>query len=232
MHKNRWLIFAHRGMLRLNQPGDPTPGGGTPPVPTPPATPPAEPKTFDQDAVTAIATREHDRGSREGKRQAEEALLQRLGVTSLEDVDNLAALAKAAKDADDANKTQAQRDAEAAKADRAAAAAALAEAKNERHAASLERALTSAGMDAATQKYVTVPGVTVDSTPDEVTAAIAAMKEAQPALFGGGTPTPTPPAGGDPRPPAGGGRPPKGEFGGAGAKRFESQVARQTPPQQ
>lgn len=228
MMKNRWLLLARAGMIRTNQPpGD----AGTPPVPTPPpSAPPAPPesRTFDQDAVSAIATREHDRGAREGKRQAEEALLQRLGVTSVDDLDNVAALAKAAKEADDKNKTQAQKDAEEAAALRAEAETDRAAAKAERHSATLERLLTAAGMAPETQAYVTVPGLDVGATVEEIQEKVTAMKEAQPNLFGT-APAPTPPPNADPRPPVTG-RTPQGEFGSEGSRRFAGQMARETPP--
>lgn len=230
MMKNRWMLFADRGMIRLNQP--PTQPGGdlTPPVPSPPthppAQPPAEPKVFDQEKVSEIAAREHDRGSREAKRAADQAWLDRLGVTSVEEVDALRAAAQAQKEADEKNKSQAQKDLEAAQASRAEAERLLADAKADRHRAALTSALTTAGMPAATQAYITVPGVTADSSAEDISAAIEKMKTEQPTLFG--TPAPTPPPGADPKPPAGG-RAPRGDFGGDGAKRFEQQAKREAP---
>lgn len=226
MKKNRWMIFAEHGLINLSEPPA-DPGGDPTPKPTPPANPPADPgppRTFVQEEVNAIATREHERGAREAKKQAEEALLKTLGVESMDQVADLAALAAAAKAADDANKTQAQKDAEAAAKARAEAEADRATAAAERQATRLERTLSAAGMDEATQEFITVPGLTVDSTPEDIKAAVDKMKADQPNLFTGKVSVPD----GDPNPP-GRRRPATGQFGGEGAKRFENQVKRETP---
>lgn len=222
MSKKLMMFAQAHGLVRFNKPPDDAPSGG--PVPTPPA-PSSSPdaQVFDQAKVTEIATREHDRGTREGKRQADQAWLDRLGIESVEDAEALAALAKAAKEADERNRTQAERDAEQAAKDRAAAAADRAAAKAERHASTLERVLSAAGMPPETQAYITVPGLTVDSTPEEVEAKVAEMKTSQPALFGAPLVAPPNAPGVPPAAP----RLPQGTFGGEGARRFESQAARQ-----
>lgn len=230
MDRNRLRMLAALGVIRMSQPPEGAPGGGAdprPPVPTPPPSgapaPPADPKTFDQEFVTAIATREHDRGNRDGKRQADTDWLSRLGVSTVEEAEALAALAKTAREADDKNKTEAQRNLEAAAKTKAEAETLKAEAQAERFASRLERALTRAGMDEKVQPNVTVPGLTVESTPEEIETAITKLKTDVPNLFGAVTP---PPPTADPLKPPGF-RPPTGDFGGEGAKRFQAQAERE-----
>lgn len=217
MHKSLIDRLAAAGMIRFAEP--PAPGGGAP-APTPLAVPPAPTPGFTQEDLSRIATAEHEKGERKGKQAAIEEVQQTLGV-SLEEATRLIT---AARSAEDAAKTQAQRDAEAAAADRAEAAAALAAAKADRHAAIVERALTSAGVDEAALAAISVPGITIDSTPDQITAAVTALKEKVPSLFGVARP-PVPKA--DPRPGAGGGipKPAGGVIGQGGLAEFEKRFS-------
>lgn len=215
MHKSLIDRLAAAGMIRFAEP--PAPGGGTPPAPAPSplAVPPAPAATFSQEDLSRIATAEHEKGERKGKQAALEEAAQTLGV-SLEEA---ARIVKAAKDADDALKTQAERDAAQAAADRAEAAAALAAARAERHASAVERALTAAGVDEAALGAITVPGITLESTPEQITAAVADLKTKVPSLFGTARP-PVPKA--DPRPGGGGiPKPAGGVLGQGGLAEFE-----------
>lgn len=206
------------GMLRFSQPPEPAGGTPTPPAPAPLAplvTDPPPGSAFSQQDVSRIATAEHEKGERKGKQAAIDEVQQTLGV-SLEEAARLVA---AARSAEDAAKTQAQRDAEAAAADRAAAAEALAAARADRHSALVERALTAAGLDEKALGAVTVPGITVESTAEQIAAAVTKLKTDVPSLFGPAAPIP--PA--DPRPGAGGGipRPAGGTLGQGGTAEFE-----------
>ena len=170
---------------------DPNPDG-TPGAP--PAGPPAV-KTFTQDEVTAIATREKDQGRVLALREATE----KLGGLTIEDA---AKLAEAARAADEANKTEAQRELAAAQADKAAAAKEKADAAADRHAARLERLLGKAG---AVDVEIAARALDIALGADEaaVTAAIEAFKTKVPGMFATGTTPPNTDPGHQP-PPGGG----------------------------
>src|SRR5690606_2004609 len=169
MLKNpRWMMFADRGLIRLDQPtGTPTP---TPtPIPTPPA---PTGGTFTQEDLNRIAAAEADKGERRGKQAAAEEAAKTLGVS----VEEAARIIKAHQEAEAAAMSEAQRLEAAAKATQAAAEADRAAAKLELHAARVERALTTAGVDEKAIAAVNVPGITVDSTPEEIKAAVDKLK--------------------------------------------------------
>lgn len=117
---------------------------------------------------------------RAAKEAAEKALADKLGGASLDDV---IAAAKAAKDAEDAAKSEAQRDREAAAAEKAEAEKIKAAAKAELHTTRITAALTAAGAPEKAVAAITVPGITVDSTADEIKAAVAKLKADVPGLF-------------------------------------------------
>lgn len=163
-----------RKSARLRYMTEPNPTGapGTPPAPAAPAVPP----TFTQDHVTAIATQNKD----EGRRSALREVSDKLGGLSLDDA---AALIEAARKADEANQTQAQRDAAAAATAKADADRLKAEAAADRHAARVERLLTTSG---AANVAVATRALDVAVGADEatVTAAIEKLKTDAPGLFG------------------------------------------------
>lgn len=186
-----------------DQPVPPAPatGPGTPPpnAPTPPA-----PRTFSQDEVNAIATRE----AQAAERTAQQKLLQTIGVDTPE---ALKALVDAQRAADEAGKSQLQRDQEAAQAARAAADAEKASAATERFEARVERAFASVGVlsDGTPEGDAKIARIrrmiTVDATADyaAVQADVAAIRTDFPALFSPTEGTPPPAPGSDPK-----GRPP------------------------
>jgi len=211
MLKNpRWMMFADRGLIRLDQPtGTPTP---TPtPIPTPPA---PTGGTFTQEDLNRIAAAEADKGERRGKQAAAEEAAKTLGVS----VEEAARIIKAHQEAEAAAMSEAQRLEAAAKATQAAAEADRAAAKLELHAARVERALTTAGVDEKAIAAVNVPGITVDSTPEEIKAAVDKLKVDVPSLFTGVV---VPPNADPQRPGQPLGAPATGTLGGEGIKRFE-----------
>lgn len=227
MLTSRWNHLTALGFISLIDP-DPAGGGGgdpKPPVPTPPAVPPVvpgEPKSFDQVEVSAIATREHDRGSREGRRTALEEIEAKLGGATLDDV---VAAYTALKTTQDAAKSETEKALEAAQKALADAQKDRATAKQEVYEARRTRALTTAGVPTEAHDAITIPGITADSTDEEVTAAVEALKTKIPALF---TAAPLPPNSDPTRRPAGA-VPPSPTFGAGGksefAKRYPDTVA-------
>ena len=212
---SRWKNLAPLGMITLADP-DPSGGGdGKPPVPTPPVTPPVPPvegKTFDQVEVSAIATREHDRGNREGRRTALEEIQEKLAGASLDDV---VAAYNSMKSAQDALKSDAEKMLEDAQRIKGEAEADRADAKNAVFTARRALALTTAGVPTEAQDAITLPGITADSTDDDIKVAVEALKVKIPALF---SKTPIPTA--DPRKPLGS-KPPSSDFGSTGKSEFE-----------
>jgi len=195
---------------------DPSGGGeGKPPVPTPLAALPVhvpEGKTFDQVEVSAIATREHDRGNREGTRKVLEEFERKLDGATL---DQVMAAYTSQKSAQDALKTEAQKALEEAQRIRGEAEADRATAKSEMFAARRTLTLTTAGVPTEAQDAITLPGITSDSTDDDIKVAVEALKVKIPALF---SKTPIPKA--DPKKPAGS-QPPSADFGSTGKLEFE-----------
>lgn len=156
-----------RARLRLRYMTDPNPEG------TPGSTPPA-PRTFTQDEVTAMMTRE----KADGRSAATREIADKLGMS----IDDATSLLAAAKAADDANKTQAQRDAAAAADAKAEAEKAKADALADRHAARVERLLGSAGAANVTVAARAID-VAVGADDATVTAAIDKLKTDAPGLF-------------------------------------------------
>jgi len=187
----------------------PAPAPGPAPAPTPPApapapTPPEPGKTFTQEDITRIATRE----KAEGRTAATNELLKSLGVETMEQAQEIL---KRQRDADEATKTQQQKDAERAAKDREEAAKEKTSATHERMMAKIERALVRAGVQDGTLDDV-AKLVTIDdpSKADDgvIKTAVEALKARLPMLFGPASPEPGsgPPKPGDPGP---GPRPPK-----------------------
>lgn len=220
MNKPLWMRLAETGHISLSEP--PAAGGGTPtPTPAPPATyvPPtgggAAPAVFTQDDLNRVGAAEAAKAERRAKAEAAEEAARTLGVP----VDEAARIIKAHQDAETAAKSEADRALAAANTEKAAAAADRAAAKAELHAARLERALTSLGVDPKALAAINVPGLTVDSTPEEIQVAVEKLKADVPSLFS--VQAPVIPSADPQRPGQPLGQPPTGTLGGDGTKRFE-----------
>jgi hypothetical protein len=181
-------------------------------------------KTFTQAEVNKFAARE----KAEGKRAAEKALAEALGVP-LEEAKKIIA---AAKEAEDAKKSEADKEREKAVAERKAAEAAKSEAAAEVHEARIERALAAQGFAGDEKKLARVRKmitVEIGASYEDVLADVKEAKTEFPEIFAGkaddgtdkdGKPGKLPnsdPAG-KPAKPNGG----ESKFD-AGAKRFEAE---------
>lgn len=213
--------ISHRAAIRFVEDPAPNPEGGDP-AGGAPAAPAAGEKTLTQREVSAIAAREKS----EGKKAAETAIAEQLGVSITE----AAAIIKKAKDADEAVKSDAQKDRDAAAKEKQEAEAEKLSAKNEVHQARLERAFAKEGIDLDDDKKKEANSrllrlVTVEAGADyaAVLAEVQQIKNDFPGLFtetsgGGGAPS------GDPK-----GTPPKPNPGedkyAAGAKRAQARLA-------
>lgn len=219
----------HKRPLKLRFIEDPAPPSGelgTPPAGggAPAATPPADaPKTFTQDDLTRVATKE----KQEGKAAAERELAEQLGVP-LDQAKQIIADARAK---DEATKTEAQKDRDAAAREKSEAEAEKAVAKQEVHDARLERAFAKEGLDLddsdeKVKRLVRLVSSEVGSSYEDILAEVKTLKTDFPALFGeevapvkGGKPPKAP--NGDPK-----GNPPKPTGGEdkftAGAERAKS----------
>ncbi len=172
MKQPKWIILARTGMIRLDDPNDnPGGGGGNDDDDK------DKGKTFTQEDLNRVATKE----KQDGERKARQDIAEQLGV-SLEDA---AAIIKKAKEQDDKDKSEAQRREDAAAAREKAANEREAEAKRTVFETRLGRVLDKAGMSEAVQENVTVKGLTVDSSVEDIQAAVDKLKKDAPALFGG-----------------------------------------------
>lgn len=188
-----YLIKGGSGPPTPPPPSPPPPPAPESPPPNPPTPPPAPPRTFSQDEVNAIATRE----AQAAERTAQQKLFQSLG---LENADQLKELVERQRKADDAGKSELQKQQDAATAERKAAEAEKVAAAVERFDARVERAFASVGAvsdgtpesDARLSRIRRM--ITVDQTADyaAVKADVDAIRTEFPALFGepGGTPPP------------------------------------------
>jgi len=135
------------------------------------------PKTFSQEDVNRIATREKE----QGKQAASRELAEQLGVS----VEEAKQIIQRAKEADDAQKTEAQRAREAADREKEEAALEKRAATTERHEAAVERRLVMAGVTdekklARVMRMVTVePG----ASSDEIQTDVDQLKTDFPELF-------------------------------------------------
>lgn len=157
-------------------------------------------KLIPQSEVTAIATREKE----QGRRAAEEALAQKLGVP-LEEAEQIL---KAHREKREAEKSEAQREKDAAAREKAAAEQEKLAAKKEAHDARVDRALVAAGLDlddetdegkAKVDRIRRMVTAEVGAEYDAVKADVAALKTQFPDLFGK---APDPSAPKPPKPPA------------------------------
>jgi hypothetical protein len=135
-------------------------------TPAPPAT---VTTTFSQDDVSRVASTEHAKGSREGRK----ALLEELGFDKFDD---LKTLVSTHKEAQRAAMTEAERlKAEAADA-KAAADAERTALASERHTLNVERALQAAGAQGDISRLVRLVDVEVGSDAAAVQAAVESIK--------------------------------------------------------
>ena len=149
---------------------------------TPPPAP-AEPRTFTQDDLTAIATREREQGKRAGETAAQDAINAAIKAAGLDgDLTAILDAAKRATVADEAAKTEAQRDADAAAKIKAEAETLLASAAKTLHDAKVTQALAGAVDPVIAARALDVP---VGADDDTIKAAVADLKTRVPGLFGG-----------------------------------------------
>lgn len=175
---------------------------------------PTEPKTFTQEDLDRIVGERIARAERDAKKAAQDALTDKLGGATLED---LLAAHKAQADAEDAAKTEAQRLRDEAAAEKATAAEERAAAARELHDARLYRALTAAGVPDDAVGTINVD-VEVGATVEDIKTAVDALKVKVPALFGA---VPAPQANpGDPAP-----KREAGEWGSEGLEEFKRRQA-------
>ena len=137
--------------------------------------------TLTQEQVNAIATAEKEKGERRGRQDALAEIEQKLGGVKLDD---LLESHKKQQEAEDKLKSEAQLAAEAAVRAQAEADAKLAQAGALLHQARVTQALTSAGILPTAINATVVPGITQESTDDEIVKAVEALKTAVPQLFG------------------------------------------------
>lgn len=143
---------------------------------------PAE-KTFTQAEVNKMTAKEKG----EGRRAAEKALADQLGVSLAE----AAEIIKKHREAEDAAKSEAEKERAAAAKEREAAEAAKREAATEVHEARIERALAAEGFAGDDKKLARVRKmitVEVGATYDDVLADVKEAKTEFPEIFAGKTP--------------------------------------------
>lgn len=182
-------------------------------------------KKFTQADVNKFATRE----KAEGKRAAEKALAESLGV-SIEEAKKIIVKHQ---ETEDATKSEAERERAAAVKEREAAEAAKREATAERHEAQIERALTKEGFDGDEKKLARVRRmitVEVGATYEDVLADVQEAKTDFPELFASKAPEDKDGKPGTRKLPSSdpSGKPPKPSGGedafAAGQKRFEEEA--------
>lgn len=156
-------------------------------------------RTFTQDDLTRVGTRE----KREGKRAGQRELLEALGFN---DVDEATEFVQSMKDRQDADKDELTREKEAAAKTRAEGEAAKTAAAQARHEANVLKGLLLAGADVkSADKLVRMVDAEVGAEADDIATAVESLKEEFPALFeseskdddedddtGGGTPDSNP----------------------------------------
>lgn len=174
-----WLLFTD---------GDPnTPGSGG-------GSEGNQERTFTQEQVNSIATREKDQGRRAAANEFTEKVKELFGDVSLDDV---AAQFQAAREAEDAAKTEIEKERDRAIAERDAALTQAQTAATQAHEARVEAALTAAG--ATDPQIARLLDVEPGADNEALTAAVDAVKQKFPTLFGV-----TPPPHTDPGNPSGG----------------------------
>lgn len=137
------------------------------------------PRTFTQEEVNALATREKQQGKKAGARE----LLESLGFEKPEDAQ---AFIKAQRDAEESAKTEAQKLADQAARDKAEAEKSRAETAAEKRATQIERALLRAKVkddDLEDAAYLLAKDLDADADADAITAAATTLKERRKELF-------------------------------------------------
>lgn len=217
----RWCaVWSDGTVLPVVRGGDGDGGQSTDPPkpPEPPKPPPNTGKTFTQDEVNQMMTREKD----EGRRAAERKIAEDLGVAPEEAKTILADWRKQQDD----KKTDADKLAE----DRKAVDSERQDATRIKHEALVERSIILQGVtdEGKIRRIVGALGddVKIGSKPDDISAAVVKLREELPELFGTGSPRP--PSGN----PGGGGRPPQPRLSDdafkRGEERAKSALTRQT----
>lgn len=169
------------------------------------------PKTFTQEDLDRILGERLAVAQRKAKQEADAELAAKLNGASL---DELLEARQKVTEAENAAKTEAQRLRDEAAAEKAAAEAERQAAKLELHTARLHKALTAAGVPEDAIDTIRVD-VEVGATPEDIKAAVDALKVKVPALFGAKPAPKVDP--GDPTPPR-----QDTEFGAEGAAEFEA----------
>lgn len=145
-------------------------------IPNPDDDPGKQSRTFSQDELDRIVSREKD----QAKRSVAKQLQEELGAP----IDEVKTLLDEARKRSDAEKTEAQREREAAAKAKADAEAERAEAARDRHALRLERNLLKAGVpDSALSRVARMVDVEVGADDDSLSDAITSLKEELPSLF-------------------------------------------------
>ncbi|MGY4844543.1 hypothetical protein ACW9PK_07245 [Kocuria sp. MNB10] len=133
-------------------------------------------RTFSQDELDRIVSREKD----QAKRSVAKQLQEQLGVS----IEEARTILDEARKRSDAEKTEAQREREAAAKAKADADAERAEAVRDRHVLRLERNLLKAGVpDAALSRVARMVDVEVGADDVTLSDAITSLKDELPSLF-------------------------------------------------
>lgn len=136
-----------------------------------------EGKSFTQEQVSNLMTKEKDQGRRQGRKE----VLEKLGFKTLEDAE---AFRKTLQDAEAAQLSEVERARREAEQERQTAQQERDAAQAERFAAKLERALLRAGVpDTQVNKVARMVSADVDSSDEDITAAVADLKDELPQLF-------------------------------------------------
>lgn len=207
--EGRWhWTFSNGQSIPVVRGGDGDGGTGEDPPPPPPP-PKSDPPKSDPPKVTftaeqqaelnRIAAREKD----EGKRAAERAIADELGVP----LDQAKKILEAHNKAEEEKKSEEQRLAD----ERAALAKEREDVDAERHRTNVERALVLQGVTDEVKirriaAILATEGLQPGARPDDISASVTKLREDMPELFGAGSPPPPPDGGvrGNPPPPRGG----------------------------
>lgn len=133
-------------------------------------------RTFSQDELDRIVSREKD----QAKRSVAKQLQEQLGVS----IEEARTILDEARKRSDAEKTETQREREAAQREKEEAQRERAEAARERHVTRVERGLLKAGVpDEALERVARMVDVEVGADNESLSDAISSLKEELPLLF-------------------------------------------------
>jgi len=178
------LLFKNRPLVCVESTDEE--GAGEERVYTDPRHESFKDKTFTQAEITEYMTREKAQGKRAGAREYAEKLAEKYKAAGLDEttsIDDLIALAKAKREADDALKSEAEKAKDEADRLAAAAAADRVAAAKDRFDAKVERLLAGAVKVEVAKASLAAYNVNVDSTDEEITAAVESLKADAPGLF-------------------------------------------------